>query len=73
MTLPEQVRTHCAAVAASAERYGQILDWPLTAAVPTLAELPPAKLSAAWQCGNQADWEMDVPEPETIRLPDSGR
>ncbi len=61
------------AVAASAERYGQILDWPLTAAVPTLAELPPAKLSAAWQCGNQAEWEMDVPEPETIRLPDSGR
>ncbi len=58
------------AVVETVNRYGTILDWPLTAAVPG-----PGLLSATrarpWQCGDQSDWEMAPPQPETIRLPDS--
>ncbi len=58
------------AVTELALRYGAILDWPLTSAVPRPAELAAAKAPAPWQCGDQSDWETGPPEPETIRLPD---
>jgi hypothetical protein len=59
------------AVAEAVSRYGVILDWPLTSAVPAPDELPAAKAPAPWQCGDQSDWEVVRQQPETIRLPDS--
>ena len=58
-------------VVEATRRFGRILDWPLTSAVPGPAELGAGRAAAPWQCGDQSDWEAMATQPETIRLPDS--
>lgn len=59
------------AIVAAASRYGAILDWPLTAAVPPPTALATTRAAPPWQCGEQSDWQTARREPESIRLPDS--
>ena len=52
-------------------RYGILLDWPLTAAVPSPTKLAAgSKAPAPWQCGDEASWQP-VTGPDSLRLPDS--
>jgi hypothetical protein len=58
-------------VLAVVSRYGRVLDWPFTSAVPTSGELAVAKAGGAWQCGDQSNWQAGMPEVESVHLPDS--
>ena len=58
-------------ILAAASRYGAILDWPLTFAVPQPASLAAAKTATPWQCGDQSDWETGPAAPESLYMPDA--
>lgn len=58
-------------VLAVVAKYGVVLDWPLTAAAPAPSALPPPGETLPWQCGDQAGWDAAMPNPESIRMPDS--
>jgi hypothetical protein len=58
-------------VVAAVSRYGSILDWPLISTAPAATEMAAGQVPAAWQCGDQADWETTMPQQDSIRLPDS--
>ena len=58
------------AVRAAVARYGVVLDWPLTAAVPPPALAASGKAGAAWQCGDEANWRAAT-GPESARPPNS--
>ena len=59
------------AIVSATARYGAILDWPLTSAVPNPLSLTPAKMRTSWQCGDQTDWETGPAAPESVYLPDA--
>ena len=58
------------AVLEAVSRYGLILDWPLTSAVPNAVDGVGSKVAVPWQCGDESDWQTTT-APESIRLPDS--
>ena len=60
------------AVREAAARYGVVLDWPLTSAVPSPAELAAGgRAPAPWHCGDESTWQPSASGPESIRLPDT--
>jgi hypothetical protein len=67
----EKVRAlqHEQVVIDTVARYGTILDWPLTSAVPE--ELAVGTPANSWQCGQQSDWQMAMPKVESVHLPDT--
>jgi|GEM_PF-5770757 len=58
-------------VIAEASRVGVILEWPLTSSVPGRNLWADGKAAAAWQCGDQADWETGPAAAPMAYLPDS--
>ena len=50
-------------------RYGTILDWSLTSAVPAAAELPAGPKATSWRCGDDASWQLAT-VPGSTRPPD---
>ena len=73
MEMSERIRAlqRDPAVVNAARRFGRILDWPLTSAVPKRGEFGDGKAAAPWKCGDQSDWEAGTQQPDSIRLPDS--
>lgn len=61
------------AVVEAAKRVGTILDWSVTSEVPAAGELTTSRTPKSWQCGQQHNWDLDTPEPETISVPYSQR
>ena len=58
-------------VTEAVSRYGRILDWPFTSGAPENSDTAVLRSTNAWQCGQQSDWQAEMPKVESIRLPDS--